>query len=169
MGVCSFPWRSLCPTSPASRTSGIYGHLTLQLPSRTFSKRPPPTHPSPRSRGWAPSQALCTPQRRKKNPIPATRGRKSKRKYIFVVQCRERSPGQENPKRRWFLLPSKVIFSPLLKMCLSWEQWTEMSRFPHECIRSHAPVGFFCAISVAGTRSRACTIPARVQDRQKTD
>lgn len=48
---------SLCPTSPTSRTSGIYGHLSLKLQSPAAAS----AH-SPQSRGWAPSQALCTLQ-----------------------------------------------------------------------------------------------------------
>lgn len=157
----SFLWHSLCPISPASRTSGIYGHLGPKLQAPTFSKGPQPSEQRLSSK--VDPVHFAIPQK-----IPVSRGRKSKRKYGFLIQCWERSPGQGNFKL-WFLLPSEVISSQLLKMCPSREQWTEISLFLHDCIHSHVPLLFFCAITVTGSISRACTIHTQVQDRQKTD
>ena len=141
------------------------GHLgfTVTFVS-SFNLPPSASALGPQSRGWAPRQTLHTSQYCQK--IPATGGRK--RKYGFVIQCWEHSPGQGNPKL-WFLLPSKVVSSWLLKMCLSREQWTEISLFPHDCIHSRTPLLLFGAITVTGIASRACTIHAQVQHRQKTD
>lgn len=76
----SFLWHSLCPISPASRTSGIYGHLGPKLQAPTFSKGPQPSEQRLSSK--ADSVHFAIPQK-----IPVTRGRKSKRKYGFLFSA----------------------------------------------------------------------------------
>lgn len=95
---------------------------------------------------------------------PVTRERESKRN--FVTQCWEHSPGQGSPKLS-LLLPSKAVFSWLLKTCPSGEQLPCFPRnFPVPGWLHSQP----CSLAgVPGTVRRAGTSPAQVQDRQKTD